>query len=117
MSRLSCWNRRLHRWYRVDMAPRALEHFSIEEAQAQLKNLVKGIRQYGVRGGPITIGEHEPEVVVISRSRYELIMDLLKEHGGLEELAQAERDATPTDAEVRAAAEQLGIEVPADLTA
>jgi hypothetical protein len=111
----SCWWAR-RRWYRLTMAWRWIkdaEHLSIEEAREQLRDLVRHVRKYGFSGGPITIGEHEPEVVVISRSRHELIMDLLERHGGLEELAEAERSETPTDEDVRRVAEQLGVEAPA----
>jgi len=97
---------------------RPATHLSSDKAQSKLKSLVRCIGQDGVLGGPLLIGEPgDPGVVVISRMRHELIMNLLEEHGGLEELAQAERYATPTDAEVRAAAEQLGVELPADVTA
>lgn len=111
--RRHCW------WYRVGMAWRWLtnvEHLSVDEAQAQLKNLVKGLRQYGVRGGPVSIGEHEPEVVVISRSRHELLMDLLERHGALEELAEAERHETPSEADLHRVASELDIELPAPVT-
>ena len=108
---------RRHRWwYRVAMAWRWLanvEHLSIDDAQAQLKNLVKGIRQYGVRGGPVSIGEHEPEVVMISRSRHELLMDLLERHGALDELAEAEQHETPSEADLGQVASELDIDLPA----
>ncbi len=102
------------RWYGGVVAWRQIKQttlLSIEEAREELRSLVKGLRQYGVRGGPIAIGEHEPEAVMLSRTRHELIMALLERHGGLEELAEAERRETPTDADVARVADQLGVDV------
>jgi hypothetical protein len=99
-------------WYGLAVAWRWLkgvEQLSIEEAQRQLRSLVKGVRQYGVSGGPVGIGEHEPEAVLLSRARHELLMDLLERHGALDELAEAERREAPSEQDVDEAARQLGV--------
>jgi hypothetical protein len=82
---------------------------TIEQARDRLTDLVKGIWQLGIRGGPQPIGEHDVEVVVLSADRHELMMDLLKQHGGLRELQAAELQATPAWEDVEETAADLDL--------
>lgn len=85
------------------------QRHTLAEASEHLRSMVKGIRQYGVHGGPEVIEDPEPEVVVMSVRRHELLMDLLERHGGLEELRAAEEAQTPSQEDIERAAEELGI--------
>jgi hypothetical protein len=89
----------------------ASRRLTIDQARDRLTELVKGIWQLGIRGGPQPIGEHEVEVVVLSVDRHELIMDLLEKHGGLRDLQVAELQATPAWEDVEKTAADL--ELPA----
>lgn len=99
-------NRLLKLWKWID----ATKRLSTEQAAAELVDMVKGLRQYGVQGGPVAIGDEDVEAVLISAHRHELLIDLLERHGAIVELEAAERDATPTWEAIQQVAADLGVD-------
>ncbi|MGI8412223.1 MAG: hypothetical protein ACR2LV_05025 [Solirubrobacteraceae bacterium] len=99
-------NRLLKLWKWID----ATKRLSTEQAAAELVDMVKGLRQYGVQGGPVAIGDEDVEAVLISAHRHELLIDLLERHGAIVELEAAERDATSTWEAIQQVAADLGVD-------